>query len=137
MLSAFIGRARDERGHTELSLLGTIVVTAVLALTATLWFATAGQAAKPLTAAQSARALLRRVETTAHALAGEHGGSYVTVGKLNLHKHGLIPFNPSRKAPWVSDASGSAHSYTVTVTAEPTGQTFTLTRSAGGAITIR
>ena len=63
----------------------------------------------------------------------QHGGSCAKVGAINLPKAGLIRDDPSL-SPWASSASGSAHSFTVTVTAEPGGQAFTITRNADATI---
>ena len=112
----------------QLSMVRTLVLTAVAAVTASMWLATTVHAAPPVSAATSARALLSQAVATVHHIAGQSGGSYARVGLLNLHKFGLVRIEHSTTVPFVSSASGAAHSFTVSVTAEPSGKIFTVTR---------
>ena len=105
------------------------------AVTASAWFAVTPVAAKAPSAVARAQTLLHSAETAAGSIAGQHGGSYARVGPINLRKAGLITDQPSATRPWVSSASGTADSYTVTVTAEPGGRTVTVTRNDHGTVT--
>ncbi len=110
------------------SMVRTLVFAALAAVTASMWLATTVHAAPPVSAAASARAVLSQAVATVHHIAGQSGGSYARVGLLNLHKFGLIPIEHSSTRAFVSSASGTAHSFSVSVTAEPSGQLFTVTR---------
>jgi hypothetical protein len=135
MLRKLSRRARDQRGQAQLGLLGVITIAALAAVVSTSMFVAVGSA-KPYTPAGAAKALLRSAEGTANHLAGLNAGSYKRVGPINLRKLGLIRDQPSSTSPWVSSASGTANSYSVTVVAEPGGQMFTLHRSASGKVSI-
>lgn len=135
MLRQLSRRVGNERGQSQIAVLGTIVIVSLVALIATGSFSTASSAmAKSASPLVSAQALLRHAEVTAASIAKSNGGSYSKVGLVNLRKHGLIRFKPSSTAAWMSSASSTSDSYTLTVTTEPGGKTFTISRNSQGAI---
>src|SRR5207302_10251017 len=90
---------------------------------------------KPGAGDGSARDLARAAQSEAESIAADHRGSYARVGLLRLHKDNpSIVIRRSAAGAWLSAASGTAGSYTISATAEPTGDTYTVTRLEGGRI---
>lgn len=118
--------ARRESVRVSASRRSLLAIAGLIAMML-LWFAAGGLFSSSPSPVESAKALLRSAEVTANSVAAQDGGSYAHVGQLNLHKYGWISFTPSSRNPWVSAASGTADSYTITVTAEPGGRTFSIT----------
>lgn len=74
-------------------------------------------------------------QEAAQISAGDHHGSYVRVGLLQLRKTGGVPITPSAHGAWVSSVRSSRAGFSVTVTDGPSRDTFTITRASDGTVT--
>jgi hypothetical protein len=85
----------------------------------------------------SAKELARTAQTAAETIATDNGESYSRVNRKTLHKvePSIIIVRRCGDA-WLSAASGTSNSYSVTATS-PTGRRFTIKRNANGAVLRR
>jgi type IV pilus assembly protein PilA len=126
-------RATGADGFTLIELLVVILIIGILAAIAIPSFVS--QQSKASDA--SAKELARTAQTTAETIATDNNGSYVSItGPASLSAvETTIPVAVSTKSAYLSAASGTAQTYSVTATAEPDGNTFTISRSNTSVIT--
>lgn len=124
-------RPRTEDGFSLIELLVVCLVIGILCAIAIPLFI--GQQAKAQDA--QAKEMVRSAETTAETIATEHDGSYAQVDAEALHEdEPSVRVAPSTSAAYLSGASSTAESYSLTVKAVD-GDELTISRDASGHIT--
>jgi type IV pilus assembly protein PilA len=125
--------ARDEEGFTLIEILAVIIIIGILAAIAIPAFFNQRNKASDSGAKEMAHTSRVAMET----LAADNDNSYSTASPANLNAiDRSIPIaagTPTK--PYLSAASGTDDSWTLTITA-PTGNSFTVARSSAGAVTF-
>jgi type IV pilus assembly protein PilA len=118
-------------GFTLIELLVVILIIGILAAVAIPSFL--NQKAKASDA--SAKQLARTAQTAAETIGIDNNGGYTSVSAATLNQvEPTIQIAPSTTSPFLSAASGTATTYTLTVTSQPTGNLFRISRNANGSV---
>ena len=120
-----------EEGFTLTELLVTILIISILAAIAIPAFLDAAGQANDAPAKEMART----AQTTGETLGLDNGGSYATVRKATLHSYeSTIATTSARTDAYLSAASGTTTTYTLTVTSVASANKFTIARRADGTV---
>jgi type IV pilus assembly protein PilA len=137
MLLKLRERMSSEKGFTLIELLVVMLIIGILAAIAIPTFFNQRNKASD----SSAKEMAHTAQVAAETVATDNNGSYATVAPNVLAgidasiRTAAAPAGEPPK-PYVSAATGTTDSWTVTVTSQSTGNTFTITKATGtGALT--
>ena len=124
--------ANREEGFTLIELLVVMLIIGILAAIAIPTFFNQRNKASDSSAKEMAHTSQVAVET----LATDNNGSYASASPANLAAidSSILTAAGTPAHPFVSAASGTTNSWTLTVTS-PTGNAFTIAKSSAGALT--
>ena len=125
MINKLRVRAQSDSGFTLVELLVVMLILGLLAAIAIPSFFNQRDKAKD----SDAKAQVRTAQTAIETYATDHGGSYVDADAVALKA-----IEPSLNNANITTVTGGAKSYTVTVTSDVAGQTFTITRADSGLV---
>jgi len=126
-------RLSAEAGAGQVAVIGIALVLCALVVAAfALSTGTSGGLTSGARDTAAQRTALQASEA-ASQVGDDRGGSFAAVSLLSVHKLSLVPIRRRGSQPWLSAATGTAHTYSVTVTA-PDGNTYTITKATDGSL---
>ena len=123
--------ANREEGFTLIELLVVMLIIGILAAIAIPTFFNQRNKASD----SSAKEMAHTSQVAAETIATDNNGSYLTVSPTTLNQidSSILTAAGSPPHPYASAASGTANSWTVTMTS-PTGNTFSIAKSSTGVL---
>jgi type IV pilus assembly protein PilA len=124
--------SREESGFTLIELLVVMLIIGILAAIAIPTFFNQRNKAND----SSAKEMAHTAQVAAETVGTDNNGSYASVSPANLNAVDKSIRTAAGNGPYVNAATGSATGWSITVTAQNTGNTFSITKDpTTGALT--